>query len=57
MEQCKTCIWAEQCPDKIENCSDYSPYDDVDELMAYALDLVERKTVYEELVKEMEGNA
>jgi hypothetical protein len=58
MEHCKNCIWAEQCPTYIENCSDYSPLDgDMDDLVAYALDLLARSNTYNELIDEMEGNA
>lgn len=58
MEQCKNCIWAEQCPNYIEDCSDYSPYDDdLDDLVAYAIDLAARSTVYKEQIAEMEGDA
>ena len=57
MEQCKNCIWAEQCPDYVENCSDYSPLDDLDDLVHYALDLAARSATYNDQIAEMEGDA
>lgn len=58
MEKCKNCIWAEQCPTYIDNCSDYSPLeDDLDDLVLYALDLAARSATYNDLIAEMEGDA
>ena len=57
MEQCKNCIWAEQCPTYVEDCSDYSPLDDLDDLVHYALDLAARSATYNDQIAEMEGDA
>ena len=57
-EQCTNCLWAEQCLDYIANCEDYSPLnDDVDDLLDYALDLVDRSAAYQVLLDEYGGNA
>lgn len=55
---CANCYWGNRCPEFTNDCSDYSPLqEDVDDLLAYAFDLVDRATTYQELINEMEGDA
>lgn len=55
---CDTCYWADQCSEFTNDCEDYSPLqDDIDDLLSYAFDLVDRANTYRELIEEMEGNA
>lgn len=51
---CKTCYWADYCPDLTDDCQYYSPLEnDINDLVDYAFDLLDRANTYQELIDEM----
>ena len=54
--KCEYCIWKNQCEQMNElgcgNCSDFTAYDDSQEVEAYEADLAERHSQYLEFAKE-----
>lgn len=52
------CYWSDQCEGKeCDNCDYFADTDDLDNLVDYALDLLDRSINYQSLVDEMEGDA